>query len=40
MADVAIRGIGPLQGLIQQCTASAVSAGMMLNVILAPGASM
>ena len=40
MADLAIRGIGPVQGLIQRCTASAVSAGAMLNVILAPGASM
>lgn len=40
MADVAIRRIGPLQGLIQRCAASAVSAGTMLNAILVPGASM
>jgi len=40
MADLAIRGIGPVQGLIRRCMASAVSAGAVLNVILAPGAGM
>jgi hypothetical protein len=40
MADLAIRGIGPVQGLIHCCMASAVSAGAVLNVILAPGAGM